>query len=646
MCHANEFRKFADRLTTMTEKRQKKKDEKGSRKQLVLSSSSLGGSGGSYDAGSDDDGEGDDLGASMSGHFTAGQLKALEEVLAPVRNQYGDDCVAIQEDLGLVRLTLKLPQLKCDRHLMDLLHIEEDRKVVFDFDYKGSVSEVPSRATVGLLKVEKDKSDHAACHWLADVCAHGINLWNKDRKRLEEFAKEMELETWSFKMEDDARKLLGKEMSFGISSPTPPSKSLPESSWGGKLANIGKRFFGAPKEPETNTLEPEKKKQESGKEKEEAKTEVKEEQLDSLLEMGFDPFVAFVALQCSSNKVDDAVRFLFDNKDGLPKVPEGANDSLAHLVGSGVQRINAIQALLQTNFDRSAALSLSKGEKKVEPKAQQGKMTTKDNFFVKFLTFATNRFQHYTRYCVSCHAVHNCASLEGVVCAEPLCVFRWEELHLGELIPTSQCCFEDCGHTDLGAKAMAYFGEPVGAIAKRYDMPVQTILEMVFHKYLPGPEMKKFLQAVTAIQGKKKIVNVLNPRLCARFEKRFKEMRDQGITVSPEVAYHGTAEKNVDSILDTGFLLNKLASGTGDRGWYGAGIYFSPNAQVSMGYSRGGKRLIVASVLRGRVWKCPKIDTGCALQKGYDSHTDPQGNAEWVIFHEESILPCFTVNIQ
>ena len=589
MCGLKDFEKFANELVSMTNKRLKKKEEKEKREReenLALSTSSLGNSGG-YSYGEsdgegedyDDYGDAEDLQVSVGGHFMPSQLKRLHEVVAQIKAHYGEDCVKLVEDLGYLRITFTLTALHTDPKLMGFLHIEEDRKVLFDFDFKGSVWDVPNSVQVGQLKVDKDKTDHAACQWLSDICWHGINSWKRNEKgKLEDFAKAMELETWSFKMEEDGREKLAKQKSSSLKSTAPAPVQEEHHSWSSKLTGLGKKFFGSSaREVVEPTYQPENKAETANQPESEAKkhkegVDVGEKELDELVAMGFDIFHSYSSLKESKNDMSEAVNFLFANKDSMPEVPAGSHDSLAFLVSNGHTRVACVDALLEADFDRNNAAKILKGEKIEESTPASSKTasvpSSKDedsNFFLVFLRFLSERLRHYTRYCVSCHAPHNCATMDGVVCAEPLCVFRWEELHLGDLIPTSQCCFEDCGHTDLGAKAMAYFGEPVSVIAKRYDMPVQTILEMVFHKFLPGPEMKKFLQAVTQIPGKKKIENVLNPQLCARFEHRFKEMKEQGIDVTPEVAYHGTAEKNVESILQTGFLLNKLASGTGDK---------------------------------------------------------------------------------
>ncbi len=81
-----------------------------------------------------------------------------------------------------------------------------------------------------------------------------------------------------------------------------------------------------------------------------------------------------------------------------------------------------------------------------------------------------------------------------------------------------------------------------------------------------------------------------------------------------------------------------------DNGWYGKGIYLSPNASVSIGYCRGGSILLVNAVLMGKIFKCTTQINGAPLKAGYDSHQDPSGN-EFVIFDECQVLPCYAIKI-
>lgn len=100
--------------------------------------------------------------------------------------------------------------------------------------------------------------------------------------------------------------------------------------------------------------------------------------------------------------------------------------------------------------------------------------------------------------------------------------------------------------------------------------------------------------------------------------------------IAPAVAYHGTSTVAIDGISKTGFLLSKLGGNTGNKGFYGAGVYCSKNAQISVGYARDGQ-LLVCAVLMGKIYKCPGMMTGAPLQSGFDSHESPCGN-EWVVF--------------
>ncbi len=110
-------------------------------------------------------------------------------------------------------------------------------------------------------------------------------------------------------------------------------------------------------------------------------------------------------------------------------------------------------------------------------------------------------------------------------------------------------------------------------------------------------------------------------------------------------AYHGTREENVQAIAEGGFRLDKLSTNTGNRGAYGAGIYCSPQAQYCIGYTRGGKVLLVCAVLMGKRHQMRNCVVGVPLKEGFDSHTDPTGEAEWVLFDETQILPCFKLTL-
>jgi len=143
---------------------------------------------------------------------------------------------------------------------------------------------------------------------------------------------------------------------------------------------------------------------------------------------------------------------------------------------------------------------------------------------------------------------------------------------------------------------------------------------------------------------------VINPTLEKAFEDRKKdiESRTQYSDANRVFAWHGTSEENIQKIIRTGFKLSKLGSGTGNNGWYGAGIYLSENATLGRSYAKDNK-LLLCEVILGRPYQMNLLPfvVGCALQNGYDSHVVGTANKlgeELVIFNEAQILPRYIVH--
>lgn len=146
----------------------------------------------------------------------------------------------------------------------------------------------------------------------------------------------------------------------------------------------------------------------------------------------------------------------------------------------------------------------------------------------------------------------------------------------------------------------------------------------------------------------------LNPTLMRKFEQKQAEMEEKypaKTESKPILAFHGTKLGNIDNIVQENFDLSKLASNSGDRGYYGAGIYFSEFPEVSMEYADTGRpigKLLLCTVLPGKSHDCKGRMVGQDLQPGYDSHrfmADQEGRGlELVIFDVDQILPCYVVN--
>ena len=90
---------------------------------------------------------------------------------------------------------------------------------------------------------------------------------------------------------------------------------------------------------------------------------------------------------------------------------------------------------------------------------------------------------------------------------------------------------------------------------------------------------------------------------------------------------------------------NKLAHQT-DEGYYGKGIYTSPDPVYAKGYGHGAHKTFVCLSLPGKMFpSCYPRDLGKPLQKGYDSHYSddnrgkkPDQEKEWVFFNSDQLL--------
>jgi len=171
-----------------------------------------------------------------------------------------------------------------------------------------------------------------------------------------------------------------------------------------------------------------------------------------------------------------------------------------------------------------------------------------------------------------------------------------------------------------------------------------TLLSLYKHKYLPNEQVTELLRGMSGYTITN-IVNIMKPDIVVRFERKWKEMRelrgDDG--VKPEMVFHGTPQERIGSILEKGLLVpgTGQVTHTTDSGFWGKGIYLSPNFSMSLGYARNSQRLFVCSVLMGKVYDCKgRMMNGKGLMEGYDSHR--QGG-EWIVFDCAQVLPSFMI---
>eukprot|EP00042_Codosiga_hollandica_P036063 m.272465 g.272465 ORF g.272465 m.272465 type:complete len:473 (+) comp54795_c0_seq3:208-1626(+) len=112
----------------------------------------------------------------------------------------------------------------------------------------------------------------------------------------------------------------------------------------------------------------------------------------------------------------------------------------------------------------------------------------------------------------------------------------------------------------------------------------------------------------------------------------------------PVIAYHGTTARVMPLIVQQGLRMPKEVGHRTDSGYYGAGMYLSPDPLLSLGYSEN-QRLLICAVLLGKPFMCPDMMHGASLQRGFDSHISP-GHNEYVLFQPSQVLPLFVLHLQ
>ena len=95
----------------------------------------------------------------------------------------------------------------------------------------------------------------------------------------------------------------------------------------------------------------------------------------------------------------------------------------------------------------------------------------------------------------------------------------------------------------------------------------------------------------------KSIDIVVNKALQKKFDEKKEELSTQGHgELECLLLFHGTPQQNIQPILKNNFDISIRTNGR----TYGDGVYFSECPEVSLGYSRDQKSLILCKVLRGK----------------------------------------------
>jgi len=132
-----------------------------------------------------------------------------------------------------------------------------------------------------------------------------------------------------------------------------------------------------------------------------------------------------------------------------------------------------------------------------------------------------------------------------------------------------------------------------------------------------------------------------NSKLVKQYEECFKNAHNK----TEMYLWHGTANKNIETIMKDNFSLSHLGKNSGNKGYFGAGMYFSAE-HIRVVYDN---KVLLCKVLVGNVYNWPSnkaIDIGCSKKQGYDTHysgSHPSGKDEYVIFDMARILPCYVL---
>eukprot|EP01062_Namystynia_karyoxenos_P009941 TRINITY_DN13517_c0_g1_i2.p1 TRINITY_DN13517_c0_g1~~TRINITY_DN13517_c0_g1_i2.p1 ORF type:complete len:598 (+),score=186.36 TRINITY_DN13517_c0_g1_i2:109-1902(+) len=157
---------------------------------------------------------------------------------------------------------------------------------------------------------------------------------------------------------------------------------------------------------------------------------------------------------------------------------------------------------------------------------------------------------------------------------------------------------------------------------------------------------------------------VSNPVLEKRFNRRLKKMKEAHPSdtkmTRERAAFHGTAPKNIKSILKTSLLrfkhpLNPCKTQS-DDGWFGTnlkGVYVSRYADYTFKYANGLEpldkaercKIIMFKCLPGKSKHIPVTKEGMDPTPGYDSHSSPE-YLEWYLFNEDQLCPTHVLEVQ
>lgn len=212
-----------------------------------------------------------------------------------------------------------------------------------------------------------------------------------------------------------------------------------------------------------------------------------------------------------------------------------------------------------------------------------------------------------------------------------------------ELVPC-----ECCGDLFMLSEYQAHLAEHQAKISKEVDLA-----EFATPEALAAYLVEHLRGAVEVLGSNGKAMlprgSVANYDLAVGFVRRARSMHcDHGSQFAQlHIVYHWTPRTNFSSIIDNNLQVpdgHSVLHRT-DAGYYGTGIYTSPEFSYGEAYARGDGACFICLALPGRQhFSTYPQDFGGPCRAGYDSHVSgDRNNMEWVFFASNQLLPCFIV---
>ncbi|KAJ6456640.1 hypothetical protein C8R47DRAFT_1165253 [Mycena vitilis] len=157
---------------------------------------------------------------------------------------------------------------------------------------------------------------------------------------------------------------------------------------------------------------------------------------------------------------------------------------------------------------------------------------------------------------------------------------------------------------------------------------------------------RDFEQALAAGLKLKTVRWFVNTKLEARFEAAKEALISLNIDATEKNLFHGTAETNIQPILQNGFLIPGITPGIGTAhgAACGVGIYLATNPGTSLAYTQGASRMFMCRVIAGRT--TAQISHQVPLPLGQDTHESWTNSQVYVVKYPELVVPRYVVEFE